>query len=101
MESGAWGLSSGLIYVPGRYAKTAELIELAKVAARHGGIYASHIRNEGAHLAESIDEAIAIGKEAGIPRAHLALEGQRESLLGNGRPGAQPHRRRRRRPGSA
>ena len=52
MEAGAWGLSSGLIYVPGRYARTPELIELAKVAARHGGIYASHIRNEGARLAD-------------------------------------------------
>ena len=48
MEGGAWGLSSGLIYVPGRYAQDAELIELARVAARHGGIYASHIRSEGA-----------------------------------------------------
>ncbi len=71
MQSGAWGISSGLIYVPGRYAKTDELIELAKVAAGHGGIYASHIRNEGGRLAESIDEAIAIGKGAGI-RVHVS-----------------------------
>ena len=71
MEAGAWGLSSGLIYVPGRYAKAPELIELAKVAARHGGLYASHIRDEGARLAESIDEAIAIGKGAGI-RVHIS-----------------------------
>ena len=67
------GLSSGLIYVPGRYARTTELIELAKVAARHGGIYATHIRNEGAGLLEAIDEAIADGQGNGIPRAHLAL----------------------------
>ncbi len=78
MESGAWGISSGLIYVPGRYARTPELIELAKEAARHGGIYASHIRSEGAHLAESIDEAITIGKEAGIPVhiSHLKASGK-------------------------
>ena len=50
MQAGAWGMSTGLIYVPGRYAGTAELIELARVVRRHGGIYASHIRNEGAGL---------------------------------------------------
>ncbi len=71
MEGGAWGLSTGLIYVPGRYARTSELIELSKVVARHGGIYASHIRNEGAQLAESIDEALSIGKGAAI-RVHIS-----------------------------
>ena len=71
MEGGAWGLSTGLIYVPGRYARTSELVELAGVVARHGGIYASHIRSEGAHLGESIDEAISIGKGAGI-RVHIS-----------------------------
>ena len=78
MESGAWGLSTGLIYVPGRYARTPELIELAKVAARHGGIYASHIRNEGARLAESTDEAISIGRAAGLPVhiSHLKASGK-------------------------
>ena len=78
MEAGAWGMSSGLIYVPGRYASTAELIELAKVVGRHGGIYASHIRNEGAGLLESIDEAIAIGKGAGVPVhiSHLKASGK-------------------------
>ncbi len=78
MEAGAWGLSSGLIYVPGRYASTSELIELAKVARRHGGIYASHIRSEGAKLLESIDEAIAIGKGASIPVhiSHLKASGK-------------------------
>jgi predicted amidohydrolase YtcJ len=78
MERGAWGLSSGLIYVPGRYAKTPELIELARVAAGHGGIYASHIRSEGARLVESIDEAISIGKAAGLPVhiSHLKASGK-------------------------
>ena len=78
MDAGAWGIASGLIYVPGRYADTSELIELAKVARRHGGIYASHIRNEGARLLESIDEAIAIGKGADIPVhiSHLKASGK-------------------------
>jgi predicted amidohydrolase YtcJ len=78
MEDGAWGISSGLIYVPGRYADTAELIELSKVVRRHGGLYASHIRNEGARLLESIDEAITIGKRAGVPVhiSHLKASGK-------------------------
>ncbi len=99
MESGAWGISSGLIYVPGRYAKTAELIELAKVAARHGGIYASHIRSEGAGLAESVDEAISIGKGAGIPvhishlkasgKAHWGTVGKAIACIAQARGGGQ------------
>jgi N-acyl-D-aspartate/D-glutamate deacylase len=78
MEDGAWGISSGLIYVPGRYADTAELIELCKVVHRHGGLYATHIRNEGARLLESIDEAITIGKRAGVPLhiSHLKASGK-------------------------
>ncbi len=67
MEAGAWGLSTGLIYPPGCYAKTEEIIELAKVAARYGGVYASHIRGEGKTLLEAVREAIRIGEEAGIP----------------------------------
>src|SRR5207249_3702117 len=47
MKAGAWGLATGLIYNPGTYAKTDELVALAKIAARHGGLYASHIRDEG------------------------------------------------------
>ncbi len=67
MRDGAWGLSTGLIYLPGTYAKTEEIVELAKVAARHGGFYASHIRDEGAGLLTAVTEAIAIGKQAGLP----------------------------------
>jgi N-acyl-D-aspartate/D-glutamate deacylase len=67
MREGAWGMSTGLIYVPSSFASTDELIEIAKVVAEHGGIYASHIRNEGPKLLESIDEAIRIGREAGLP----------------------------------
>ena len=65
MEQGAMGLSSGLIYAPASYATTEEVIELAKVAARHGGGYASHIRSEGDRLVEAVQEAIRIGEEAG------------------------------------
>ena len=67
MRDGAWGLSTGLIYNPGTYAKTEEVIALAKVAAKHGGFYASHIRDEGAGVLAATDEAIRIGREAKLP----------------------------------
>lgn len=60
-------MSSGLIYVPSSYADTAELTEIAKIVARHQGIYASHIRNEGTGLLDAIDEALAIGRDASVP----------------------------------
>ena len=67
MAAGAVGLSTGLIYAPGAFAQTEELIELAKVVAPFGGIYVSHIRDEGEHLLDAIREAIRIGEEAGVP----------------------------------
>jgi len=67
MKDGAVGLSTGLIYVPGTYAKTDEVVELAKVAAKYGGIYASHIRNEEAHVVDAINEAISVGEQARMP----------------------------------
>jgi len=67
MKEGAWGMSTGLIYVPSSYAETDELVEVAKVIARHGGIYASHIRNENVALLAAVDEAMKIGKRAGCP----------------------------------
>jgi len=67
MRQGALGLSTGLLYVPANFAKTEEIIELAKVAARHGGIYVSHMRNEGSGLLESVAEVIRIADEADIP----------------------------------
>ena len=67
MQHGALGMTTALIYPPGSYATTDELVELAKVAAKYGGIYASHIRGEGAELIESIGEAIAIGERGGLP----------------------------------
>ena len=66
MEAGAYGLSSGLIYPPGIFAETKELIELSKVAARYGGVYDSHIRGEGHNLLKSVREAIKIGENARI-----------------------------------
>ena len=65
MRQGAFGLSSGLIYAPGSFAGTAELAALAEVAARSGGFYASHLRNEGAGLLDATGEAIGVGRRAG------------------------------------
>ncbi|RYU96284.1 N-acyl-D-amino-acid deacylase family protein [Emticicia agri] len=66
MEEGAMGVGSSLIYVPGTYASTYELTELAKVASEYGGMYISHIRSEGNKLEEAVDEIIKIGKDANI-----------------------------------
>ena len=66
MEDGALGLGSSLIYAPAFYATTEELIELSRVAAEYGGIYISHVRNEGNALHEAIDELFRIAREAGI-----------------------------------
>ena len=78
MRQGALGISTALIYPPGHYAKTAELIALAKVAAQSGGIYASHMRSEGRTEMAAIDEAIQIGRQAGLPVEifHLKIAGQ-------------------------
>lgn len=67
MRDGAFGLSSALIYVPGSFAKTDELVALAKVASKYKGIYISHIRGESFNLFNALDEAIAIGREASLP----------------------------------
>lgn len=67
MKDGALGLSTGLIYIPGTYAKTDEIISLARVATRYGGIYATHMRDEGIRIEEGIEEAIRVGDEAHIP----------------------------------
>src|SRR6185503_9968787 len=67
MREGAFGLSSGLEYEVGGYAETSEIVELAKVAARHGGIYMSHIRDEADRSFEALREAVAIGERAHIP----------------------------------
>jgi N-acyl-D-amino-acid deacylase len=70
MKEGAFGLSTGLYYTPGNFAKTDEVVELAKVAAKHGGIFTSHIRDESNYnigLLAAISEAITVGEEANIP----------------------------------
>ena len=67
MKDGAVGLSTGLIYVPGTYAKTEEIISLARIASRYGGIYATHMRSEGEFVADAIRESIQIGEQANLP----------------------------------
>lgn len=67
MEQGAWGMSTGLQYVPGSFAKLDELTALAQVAGAHGGVYASHIRDEGDELLESVQEAIDIARGGNLP----------------------------------
>lgn len=70
MEQGAFGLSSGLFYTPGSFARTEEVIELAKVAAAYGGLYTSHIRDEGNYdigVVAAVQEAIRIAEEGGLP----------------------------------
>jgi len=65
MAQGACGLSTGLIYEPGRWCETEELIDLCRPVAAHGGVYATHMRNEGEQLLDSVEEALRIGREAG------------------------------------
>lgn len=78
LEGGAWGLSTGLIYAPGSYAQTDEIVEVARVVGRQRGFYASHIRGEGANLLNAVSEAIAIGRDAGLPVqvSHLKAAGR-------------------------
>src|SRR5262249_37316990 len=67
MKDGAFGLSSGLFYVPGSFSPLAEVVELAKVAGRLGGYYNSHMRDEAARVVESVAETIAVGEQGGLP----------------------------------
>jgi N-acyl-D-aspartate/D-glutamate deacylase len=82
MESGAFGLSSGPYYTPGSYAKTDELVELAKIAGEHGGFYTSHIRDEGDFsigVVAAVDEVIRVAREARLPGVvtHIKVLGPR------------------------
>ena len=72
MENGAFGISTGLIYAPQSYAKTDEIIELAKVVAKYGGIYCSHIRGEGATVVDAVNEVIEITEKSGCTGGHIA-----------------------------
>jgi N-acyl-D-amino-acid deacylase len=85
MKDGAFGVSTALIYPPGHYAKTDELIELAKVASQYGGIYASHMRSEGQSETQAIEEALRIGREA-----HLPVEIFHLKVIGKTRWGSMP-----------
>ncbi|MEP7373829.1 MAG: D-aminoacylase [Chitinophagaceae bacterium] len=78
MKEGAVGLSTGLIYIPGTYSKTPEIIGMAKVAAKYHGIYATHMRDEADSVTQAIEEALTIGREAKIPVeiSHFKLSGQ-------------------------
>lgn len=78
MEAGFFGFSTGLIYAPSAYGKTPELVELAKAMAPYGGIYASHIRNEGDGVVQAVEEAISIGEQAGVQVqiSHLKVMGK-------------------------
>ncbi|MBV8052976.1 MAG: D-aminoacylase [Acidobacteriaceae bacterium] len=85
MRQGAFGISTALIYPPGHYAKTEELVELAKVVSQYGGIYASHMRSEGQSEAAAIDEALRIGREAHVPVEIFHLK-----VIGKPRWGSMP-----------
>ena len=78
MKQGAFGVSSSLIYQPGSFARTPELIALAQAAAKHHGFYASHVRSEAKKIGEALDEAFTIGREAKIPVEiwHLKVSGR-------------------------
>ena len=78
MKDGAVGLSTGLIYIPGTYSKTDEIVRLAKAASAYKGVYASHMRNEGDKVTEAIQEALHIAREASMPVqiSHFKLSGQ-------------------------
>jgi N-acyl-D-amino-acid deacylase len=78
MRDGAVGLSTGLIYIPGTYTKTPEIVSLAKQAAKYNGVYATHMRDEGDKVTEAIEETLVIGREAKIPVeiSHFKLSGQ-------------------------
>ena len=79
LDEGGWGLTTGLIYQPGKYATPDEVEELASVAAKRGGLYATHMRSEGDEILESIDEVIALARRTGIRAeiSHLKTSGKR------------------------
>ncbi|MCU0387704.1 MAG: D-aminoacylase [Chitinophagaceae bacterium] len=78
MEDGALGFSTGLIYIPGSYTPTYEIVRLAKIVSAYGGVYATHMRSEGDSVVPAIKEALHIGREANIPIeiSHFKVSGQ-------------------------
>jgi N-acyl-D-amino-acid deacylase len=79
MRAGAVGFSTGLIYIPGAYSNSDEVVALAKAAAKHGGVYSSHMRDEGEHVLDAIEEAIRVGREGGmrVELSHFKIDNQR------------------------
>ncbi len=84
LEQGAWGMSTGLIYPPGSFASTEELISLSKIVARYRGLYTSHMRVETSALMQGLDEAMRIGRESGVrvEVSHLKAAGKHNWGLG-------------------
>lgn len=78
LDQGVFGLSTGLEYVPGRYTPPSEIVELARLVARRGGLYATHLRNEDVRLLEALAEAIEVGRQSGarVEIAHLKAAGE-------------------------
>jgi N-acyl-D-aspartate/D-glutamate deacylase len=81
LRAGAWGMSTGLIYAPGTFARSAELVELGQELARADAMYVSHLRDESDHLLEAIDEALTIGEQSGIRAqvSHLKITARRNA----------------------
>jgi N-acyl-D-amino-acid deacylase len=79
LDQGAFGLSTGLEYTPGRFTPTDEIVDMARLVGRRGGLYASHVRSEDVKLLEAVDEAVTIGRLAGVrvEVSHLKVCGQR------------------------
>lgn len=79
MREGAVGFSTGLIYIPGTYSNTDEVVALARAAAKYNGVYSSHMRDEGVKVMEAIEEAVRVGKEAGmrVELSHFKIDNKR------------------------
>lgn len=84
LRQGAWGLSTGLIYPPGSFARTDELIALAKILKRHGALYSSHIRGESVTLLKAAEEVISIARESGVRALNSHLKAIGKPYWGNG-----------------
>ena len=83
MRAGAMGMTTALIYPPSSYSTTDELVEVAKAAAKYGGVYASHMRDEGQGIISAINELIAVAERAGMPAGNLSPQGRVQTRLGN------------------
>ncbi len=94
MRQGALGVSTSLQYVPGRFASTDEIVELAKVAQQYGGIYISHQRSESGQIMSSLDEVFAVAERAGIPAEVWHLKTAYQGELGTHARGVEALRRR-------